>query len=256
MGWQATGWAFKAPIENSGCKFVLVALAERAGNEDDEKMWYCHPSIQTIGKYTAQGYRTIQRHLDWLEANGYISRRQRMQSKGKKGAYDYTLNPHQWENGYFGRWPDGAPEGAEIGQTEPVNGTSQDIVGAREPEADPFETWWVHYPRKVAKAAAVAAFPAALLKFKCATPLATLIEATIRFAEEVKGRPVEKIPHPATWLNAERWSDEPGSNGSHADERTANGLDRGAAQHGARVESMLAGAAQALNARRRWTLGG
>jgi hypothetical protein len=128
MGWQATGWAFNSPIENSGAKFVLVALAERAGNEDDDAVtWTCFPSIETIAKYTAQGYRTIQRHLDWLESEGYITRRRRVVAAGRLGGFDFTLHKHpkpvaKLASGQIGQdlLSDLAPEDVEIGQTEPV----------------------------------------------------------------------------------------------------------------------------------------
>lgn len=128
MSWQATGWAFKAPIANPGMKFVLVALAERATSEDDDpEFWTCFPSIETIAKYTAQGYRTIQRHLDALEADGWITRERRTISKGKKGSYDFKL----WRlgplrdnlaGGQKERDPPANPdaEPVENGRTEPV----------------------------------------------------------------------------------------------------------------------------------------
>lgn len=249
MGWQATGWAFKSPIENSGCKFVLVALAERAGNEDDDcRTWHCRPSIPTIAKYTAQGYRTIQRHLDWLDARGFLTRERRVQSKGKLGSFKFALNPQGVPDG---QWPKKTDDHASNGQTEPVIGTGHMDVMIRAP--DPFDQWWAVYPRKMAKVAARKAWtkvPAALAKSELT--LADLMDRTRAFADHVVDKDQEHIAHPATWLNGERWNDElPDRSQTDGKPRTT---DRGAAQHDARIANMLAGAEQALGRHRRWRL--
>jgi hypothetical protein len=70
---------------------------------------------------------------------------------------------------------------------------------------DEFDKFWALYPRKVGKAAARKAWARAV---KAATP------AEIRWALEQQ-RPAllamgERYrPHPSTWLNGERWLDEP-----------------------------------------------
>jgi hypothetical protein len=66
-----------------------------------------------------------------------------------------------------------------------------------------FEEFWKAYPRKVARGSASRAFAKAVKK---ASP-ATIIEAVKLFASVCAGREPEFIPHAATWLNAERWSD-------------------------------------------------
>jgi hypothetical protein len=78
-----------------------------------------------------------------------------------------------------------------------------------------FEEWWRQYPRKVAKAAARTAYLRAVKSGK-ATP-AELLTGVMRYAAERHaainmGRPEEYrfTKHPATWLRAECWTDEPG----------------------------------------------
>lgn len=73
MGLYAMRWAFGAPIKNAGAKFLLVALAEHA-RDDGEDGWTCFASIKRLSKRTSQGERTIERHMSWLMANGWISR--------------------------------------------------------------------------------------------------------------------------------------------------------------------------------------
>lgn len=68
-----------------------------------------------------------------------------------------------------------------------------------------FDDWYARYPRKVAKGAARKAF-ASVLKHRKVT-LAELLAATDEFASSVVDKDPEYIPHPATWLNSERWAD-------------------------------------------------
>jgi Protein of unknown function (DUF1376) len=66
-----------------------------------------------------------------------------------------------------------------------------------------FEAWWTEYPRKIAKGAARTAYARALNK----TGAEVLLDAAKRFAGTVTLKDIHFIPHPATWLNQERWID-------------------------------------------------
>ena len=69
-------------------------------------------------------------------------------------------------------------------------------------EADDFAAFWRAYPRKVGKGAARTAFAKAMRK----TTLDVILLALSR--AQWSSDP-QYIPHPSTWLNAERWDDEP-----------------------------------------------
>lgn len=79
-------------------------------------------------------------------------------------------------------------------------------TAAHQEEAD-LESFWVEYPRKVDKGGARKAFKAACKKASAGT----IILAARRFAEQEVSKRTEArfIAHPATWLNGERWLDEP-----------------------------------------------
>ncbi|RBO91369.1 hypothetical protein DFR74_10471 [Nocardia puris] len=71
-----------------------------------------------------------------------------------------------------------------------------------------FERWWDCYPRKVGKPAARKAFHAAVRKVESGE----LLARTEQFASDPNlptGADARFIPHPATWLNQERWNDPP-----------------------------------------------
>lgn len=70
-----------------------------------------------------------------------------------------------------------------------------------------FDQFWAAYPRKVAKGAARKAFQRAM----SLTTLETILEALTwqRTQPQWMKDGGEFIPYPASWLNAERWADEP-----------------------------------------------
>ncbi len=75
------------------------------------------------------------------------------------------------------------------------------------PASDPdFETFWDHYPRKVAKVAAIRAWNATT---KERPPLPDLLAALDCARSCEQWREPRYIPHPATWLNQHRWQDQP-----------------------------------------------
>lgn len=68
-----------------------------------------------------------------------------------------------------------------------------------------FDGWYATYPRHVGKGQARKAYRAARKKADAATLLAGAAAAAARYA----GSEEQFIPHPSTWLNGERWLDQP-----------------------------------------------
>lgn len=94
----------------------------------------------------------------------------------------------------------------------PTATRSRREVGDTDPQ---WVEFWSVYPKRVGKGAARKAWTKAIGK----APVEDLLDATRRFANQVDQRvrtqrvvagedPRAFIPHPATWLNQERWSDE------------------------------------------------
>lgn len=86
---------------------------------------------------------------------------------------------------------------------------------------DTFKQFWGAYPRKVGKGAARKAFTRA----QSLTTLDTILTALAwqRTQPQWIKDGGEFIPHPATWLNQERWDDEPPAL-PQVKERTARNL--------------------------------
>lgn len=102
----------------------------------------------------------------------------------------------------------------------PLIEPDEDVDNSTEPAAGPiptieemFDAVWEAWPRKVDKRDARKAFVKALVKIHGNRPeateqLVTAIHAWKRQWFDVEQRTIDKIPHFATWLNAERWTDE------------------------------------------------
>lgn len=69
---------------------------------------------------------------------------------------------------------------------------------------DLFDTFWSAYPRKVGKGSARKAWDKAT---KSTSPT-VIIEAAIKFAGSRAEQDIQFTPYPASWLNAERWTDD------------------------------------------------
>lgn len=83
--------------------------------------------------------------------------------------------------------------------TPPETETETERKNAREA----LDIFWEVCPKKVGKGAAKKAWKGAILK----TSPETIIAAMRVFASKQAGQDEKYIPHPATWLNQERWQD-------------------------------------------------
>ena len=93
-------------------------------------------------------------------------------------------------------------EGEKVVKTRP-RGRAESIP------MDGFDAWWTLYPRKAAKPKAASAWRTAMAK--PGTTPDTVTAGLRKHLHAWRGKPKEFIPYPATWLNQERWSDEPDS---------------------------------------------
>lgn len=92
----------------------------------------------------------------------------------------------------------------------PRKNTKKNISHSSETSSPPrssgdFDAFWKAYPRRVGKQAAAKAYANAV---KNADPAALLVGAQ-RYAAARQGEDPHYTAHPATWLNAGRWDDEP-----------------------------------------------
>ena len=81
MSIAAMAWAFKCPIDDPTCKFVLIAVANYS--DETNKAW---PSLGRLAKDTAFDRSTISRALKKLDELGYISRESRLRDDGSRSS--------------------------------------------------------------------------------------------------------------------------------------------------------------------------
>ncbi|MET9964806.1 helix-turn-helix domain-containing protein [Streptomyces sp. NPDC006356] len=86
MSIEALSWGFKQDIRVPGAKLVLLALCDFA-----DESWSCFPGQETLAAKTSQSERTVRRHLDWLEDEGFIVSKPRF-SHGRRTSNRYTIH--------------------------------------------------------------------------------------------------------------------------------------------------------------------
>ena len=102
-----------------------------------------------------------------------------------------------------------------LNTTTPVSNNSTDNHISNTVVEEYFDTFWRAYPRKVGKGDARKKFAKALTK----TSFENIMEALgeVKASAQWQKGDGQFIPHPATWLNQERWEDDPSASGGNAD---------------------------------------
>jgi hypothetical protein len=98
-------------------------------------------------------------------------------------------------------------DGDTGGNIPPITPPAGGEVNTAPSEPEPFDLFWTAYPRKVGKGAARKAWA----KIKPGKVLVGKILSAVEFAKASVDWRRENgrfIPHPATWLNQDRWDDE------------------------------------------------
>lgn len=200
----------KAEIRPSGRKFVAMALADYA-----DEAWSCFPSVEQLAVYTSQGEKTVRDHLDALEEAGVITRERQRRDDGTLGRYRFRLHRRNLPVANFARG-EKQPSPAAKSATHNPQLEPSSISVVREPE--PFDEFWAVYPNKVGKPDAAKAFQRAGQR----VGFETLMAGLRRYVGKTDDRP---WCNPATWLNQDRWADEPATvqpRGSPAKPDTVN----------------------------------
>ena len=194
MSFKLMAQALDIITGSSTTKLVLLKLCDNANDEG-----VCWPSQQTIADQCEMSRMTVSRHIKILIEKGLIASRNRCVTTGK------TSNVYQINLDVTNSYKDGNTE-LQTPVTEsyinlPVEPTiepTKKII-----ELLPFDVFWSDYPRKIGKGAARAAYSKAIKKASVDTILGGLLKHEIQTMKDA-----QFIPHPATWLNQERWDDE------------------------------------------------
>lgn len=214
QGWTAVPHSVaRSATLSVNAKVVYLAIASRANAEG--RAW---PGWKLISEDTGLARATVHRALAELREAALVTWEQTLSADGKAcGVNTYTVQgglsrrrgESHTETGVSQVETGGVSQGDEgESHTETPRRTSR-----RTPKKNTdahahsahFDAFWQAYPIKVGKGRARLAYDKAL---KTTDP-ATLLVAVERFAAETAATERRFIPHPTTWLNAERWTDEP-----------------------------------------------
>lgn len=125
-----------------------------------------------------------------------------------------SRDPRAWNRGSEDQGNRGSEEQISCASTEVERGSDverwqqqdRDRTRQRDQERyDEFDTWYQSYPRKKGKGQAMKAYKSARKKVSAET----LLTALAAQSETLMARGADYCPYPATWLNQERWLDEP-----------------------------------------------
>ena len=176
------------PNVTDGAIRVLAALSAH-GSWD--YLW--DMSSKALSDVSMFSPRMINRYRQELLNAGYIDREGRLVSLADATAVAYEPSK----------------QGAHLATKTPV----KPKIGITKIDDAQFEEFWVLYPRKEGKGAAKKAWGKAVgsLKKTEADPERFLKEMTQRYRNHIDLRPSRDrkfVPHAATWLNGERWTDD------------------------------------------------
>jgi hypothetical protein len=173
-------------------------LAYLMSHQDGYELTYAQ-----IERQTGMGRYAINEGIKNLERKGWLRTESTKGTDGRFGPKSWTvLNPTTVGNSTAGDSTAEKP-------TDNKNTTYKEDKELRSINQDKldraFSEFWEVYPRKVGKSAAKKSFAKA---YTCAN--GEVVLGAQRYANDPY-LPLDKnfIPHPATWLNAGRWEDDP-----------------------------------------------
>ena len=196
--------AIQARVGNSQRKLLLIILADMAGSKGE-----CWPSHSYLAEAAECDRRTVIRHLNALEKDGFISVQKRT-NQGMKTSSKYLIldvtQSHNDVTQSHNRCDTGAPPRCDTESHKPLT-----LIN---PSKNPslrdgdFDRFWPAYPKKVGKDAAAKAWrkldPNPALTERIINDLFLRVDQGAWLPEKHK----QYIPNPATYLNGKRWEDE------------------------------------------------
>ena len=203
MSVDATRWAWKVEVSSSTKRLVLLALADRAGEEHT-----CYPSAVRMTKDTNLNRKTVLTAINDLIKDGLVL--DTGERKGNGVRVLKLIGVHGRENETYPKKLTDTKNGTstEIGMTTDTKNGIQNLKGnltknLTNISSDAFDEFWNTVPNKDGKATARKSFEKALKK-KSVAELISSYAANIKYCDSVK----RFYRNPTTWLNQEGWDDE------------------------------------------------
>jgi len=160
-------------------------------------------SAESLARTGQEGRAAILGALKELRIFGYLKTVKERNEDGRfeTNSYIYDI-PTGVRLPNAGKPESGKPESENLTPLEELSKKNLDISDSPKGDSEQmFDKFWAVYPRKVAKGAARKAW-------EKITDYEVVIAGAERFSLD-PNREDTFTPHPATWLNAERWLDDP-----------------------------------------------
>lgn len=180
--------------------------AKEAHQTEDGRHWWA-ATYPEIAEETGLSVDQARRAIESLVKGGYIDADHHhgfARTRSYAPIYSHLANLPNGESARSIRQPRqmdlATSPDAPLIETEDI----ETLRAPKEPRAT-FNHFYMAYPRKVGKEAARRAFE----KAAKTTDPQLIVEGARRYASDPNLPEKRFIPHPATWLNAGRWEDEP-----------------------------------------------
>lgn len=211
-------------ISDSRRKLILMCLADGANRESRE----CWPSVSYIASRCSCTERTVHRHLQELEREGFIEIHRRYDRSGRQRSNMYTIalprnfvtppchvRQGEGDTCVRGEGDTGVIHNRNI---EPSIETKRICA----PNGSRFDEWYAQYPKKKGKAVALRSWKRRKLDQHADIIIADTLK---RKAREWKDP--QFIPMASTYINQERWLDEitEDNNGNQKTQRNHRGRE-------------------------------
>lgn len=228
MSVQALSWVFDHSPTQGTDRLVLLAIANHAGSEPVDGAWEAWPGIERIRVLAGlERRRTVNDALTRLVAAGALAREinaapdTRIPGDRRPNLYR-ILVAHGMPSDVTPSEGDGVTSQARRGDAGTYDGVTRgDLTGCRdaspepsvepslEPSVEPgadFAAFWAAYPRATARRAAEQAWPKAVRR--AGGDGGIIVAGARRYAAD-PNREDQFTAHAATWLNGDRWKDDP-----------------------------------------------
>lgn len=201
-GWSIIpNWIARGERLDAFEKLVYLALLSRANEEG-----FAWPSMPTLAEDAGCSERTVQERLRRLSERGLVGIEKRFREDGSPTSNLYRVEVFRPRNSRTTPPQELHQGGAGVADKERTIEERTIEEHSSSPDGDgAFDRFWNVYPRKAGKQAAVKAWAKAI---KSTSP-DVIVDGASRFAADPNLPEKQFIPHPATWLNAGRWDDEP-----------------------------------------------
>lgn len=225
-------WRGQIAAPDSGLQSTTRHVALTLSLHMNERGGSCFPAIETLAGETGLTYDTVRRHLRILRESGWLATEERRRGEGRGTTVFYSATTpglttgRETTGGLSTGGPTGdhrasdaattgretpgvedANEGVSEGVSSALTLLSEDLDSASDADRS-FDAFWALYPNRQKKPDARAAFKKALVKLG-GRPEPIMDGLGRWLLSESWQREPQFIPHPSSWLNQERWNDEP-----------------------------------------------